>query len=347
MMKTKTLLLSAFFALITSAVCAQNICYNLQRIWGDGSTHCAFTSLIEYKGTYYCAFREGFSHIFNEKGEADGRIHIISSPDGGKWETAAIIAKAGFDLRDPKLSVTPKGELMVLMGCSLYKNQKLESTSTLAAFSKNGRKFSAPKQVKVSSSAAQDFAWLWRVTWHKGTGYGVSYFKAGDQNKLELLTTRDGLEYNVVKTFDIAGYPNETTVRFAADDRMLLFVRRESGNRSAMLLSAMPPYTGWKQKELGFFCGGPDAYVFPDGRTLLGGRETHIPSHPKTMIYCGNADGDFHETLILPSLDDNSYPSFLKVGDEMWITYYSCHETAKPSIFLARIPLTLFASARK
>ena len=110
-MKTKTLLLSAFFALITSAVCAQDICYNLQRIWGDGSTHCAFTSLIEYKGKYYCAFREGFSHIFNEKGEADGRIHIISSPDGDKWETAAIIAKAGFDLRDPKLSVTPKGEL--------------------------------------------------------------------------------------------------------------------------------------------------------------------------------------------------------------------------------------------
>ena len=346
-MKTNTVILSVLFVLIASTAYTQNVCYNLQRIWGDGSTHCAFTSLTEFKGTYYCAFREGFSHIFNEKGDADGRIHIISSSDGNKWETAAIIAKEGFDLRDPKLSVTPKGELMVLMGCSLYKNQKLESTSTLVAFSKNGRKYTTPKQVKVTSTAAQDFAWLWRVTWHKGTGYGVSYFKAGDQNKLELLTTKDGQEYKVIKTFDLPDYPNETTVRFAGNDRMLLFVRRESGNRSAMLLSSMPPYTNWEQKELGFFCGGPDAYVLPDGKTLLGGRETHIPSRPKTMIYCDNADGNFHEALILPSLGDNSYPSFLKVGNEIWITYYSCHETAKPSIFLAKIPLTFFSTTRE
>ena len=80
---------------------------------------------------------------------------------------------------------------------------------------------------------------------------------------------------------------------------------------------------------------------------LLGGREIHIPSRPKTMIYAGTADGNFQEMLMLPSFDDNSYPSFLKVGGEMWITYYSGHETVKPSVFLAKVPLSLFNMIRK
>lgn len=107
-MKTK-ILISIIVSLVASAVCAQDVCYSLKRIWGDGSTHCAFTSLVEHKGRYYCAFREGFSHIFNEKGEADGKIHIISSSDGDKWETETVLSRTGYDLRDPKLSVTPKG----------------------------------------------------------------------------------------------------------------------------------------------------------------------------------------------------------------------------------------------
>ena len=165
----KKILISIIVSLVASVVCAQDVCYSLKRIWGDGSTHCAFTSLVEHKGRYYCAFREGFSHIFNEKSEADGKIHIISSSDGDKWETETVLSRTGYDLRDPKLSVTPKGELMVLMGCSLYKGGKLESTSTLVSFSKNGKKFSIPQPVNISSSASQNFAWLWRVTWHKGT----------------------------------------------------------------------------------------------------------------------------------------------------------------------------------
>ena len=50
-----------------------------------------------------------------------------------------------------------------------------------------------------------DCRWLWRVTWHKGTGYGVAYFKAGDQNKLELLATKNGTEYEVMKTHTSIG----------------------------------------------------------------------------------------------------------------------------------------------
>lgn len=52
-------------------------------------------------------------------------------------------------------------------------------------------------------------------------------------------------------------------------------------------------------------------------RTLPGARGMHIPPRPMAMICCGNADGGFSETPTLPSLDDNPYPPFLKVGEEM------------------------------
>lgn len=324
----------------------QNICYSLQRIWGDGSRHCAFTSLTKYKGAYYCTFREGFNHVFNEKGEADGVLRVIRSTDGNKWENAALIEMKGYDLRDPKLSVTPEGKLMLLFARSLYKNEQYISSTTMVAFSTDGSKFSKAKEIKVPGTRATEGSWLWRVTWHKGTGYGLSYFQENDKNVIELVSTTDGVNYKLMQHLDVADNPNECTVRFTADDRMLIFMRRDGGSRSTMLLTAAAPYTDFKQIDLGFHCGGPDAIVLTDGKVLLAGRSEYVKGHAKTSIFCGTPDGGFHEVMTLPSAADTSYPSFLQVGDEVWMTYYSTHETNKPSIFLAKIPLSYFGLAR-
>lgn len=333
-------LVAAAALLLPMAAAAQRhaIGYSLQRIWGDGSRHCAFTSVIEYRGIYYCAFREGHNHIFNEKGEADGVVRVIRSADGGKWEPFALISDKGYDLRDPKLSVTPDGRLMLLYGRSLYGKGKFVSSTTMAAFAKGGGNFGKPRRIKVAGTKTTSSLWLWRVTWHGDTGYGVIYTKGDGNNILELASTTNGIDYKVVGQLDVADYPNECTVRFTADNRMLIFVRRDQGSRSTILLSAQPPYTDFKPTDLGFHCGGPDAKVLADGRILLGGRTEYVRKRPKTGIFCGKADGDFHEVMILPSAGDNSYPSFMKVGNEIWITYYSTHETNKPSIFLARVP---------
>ena len=103
---------------------SQDINYSVEKIWDNGK-HCAFTSLIKYKGNYYCSFREGESHIFDSKGEANGKVRILQSPDGNRWESVALIGKQGFDLRDPKLSITPDGRLMVIIGGSIYRNKAL------------------------------------------------------------------------------------------------------------------------------------------------------------------------------------------------------------------------------
>lgn len=333
-------------ALAFAAACAQgDICYSVRRIWGDGSRHYAFTSLLKYKGSYYCAFREGFDHIFNATGEADGTVRIIRSGDGANWTEAAAFKMEGYDLRDPKLSIAPDGRMMLQFGRAEYRDRKFVSSTTFVAFSADGSKFSKPMEVRADASAAGTDSWLWRVTWNGATGYGVN--KCGEQEKIELWTTADGVSYRVAKTFDIAGFPNEATVRFAPDGRMLVYVRRDKGDRHTLLLSATPPYTEWTQKDLGFFCGGPDAIVLPGGRVLLGGRSTFVPGHPKTTIYAGTTEGDFMEAIVLPSGGDTSYPSFLQVGGEVWISYYSAHEGGKPSIYLAKVPLRYFGLARR
>ncbi len=58
----------------------KNYSYSVDKIWSNGN-YCAFTSLVKYKGRFYCAFREGRGHIFDENGNAEGKIRIISSTD--------------------------------------------------------------------------------------------------------------------------------------------------------------------------------------------------------------------------------------------------------------------------
>jgi hypothetical protein len=89
------------------------------KIW-DRAPHNAFTDLARWNGTFYCAFREGTGHV-----SADGKIRVLKSKDADLWDPAALVALAGYDLRDAHLSVTPDNKLM-LLGAS----QARQSSST-------------------------------------------------------------------------------------------------------------------------------------------------------------------------------------------------------------------------
>ena len=59
----------------------------VDKIWDNG-THAAFTSLIKYKGRFYCSFREGYSHIFDENGKAEGKCaywNLATGRNGTRW----------------------------------------------------------------------------------------------------------------------------------------------------------------------------------------------------------------------------------------------------------------------
>ncbi len=176
--------------------------YTVGQIWSNGR-HCAFTSLIEFTGTYYCTFREGFSHIFDENGNAEGKIRILASRNGKKWESVALIGKEGYDLRDPKLSITPDGRLMVSLGGSIYRDRKLVDAHSHVMFSEDGKEFTEPVPVVMDPKVTGELNWIWRVTWHKGIGYGMSYDR---KDNISLLSTTDGIHYSLIKTVNMEGF---------------------------------------------------------------------------------------------------------------------------------------------
>ena len=314
----------------------------VQKIY-DALSHAAFTSLTKFKGRYYCSFREGWSHVFDEDGNAEGRVKILSSKDGKQWETVADIGLDSTDLRDPKLSVTPDGRLMVTIGGSVYRNRVLVRTEPQVCFSSDGKAFSEPRPIQIDPAFRGTHDWVWRITWHEGTGYGISY----RNGEAVLLKTLDGISYDGVCTLSPAsdpkeGFLNEATIRFLGDGRMAVLIRRDPGK--ALLGLAPPPFKEWSWVEEPLHVGGPD-FLVRDGSTLIvGGRSFAHPGHVKTVLYKGTIDGDLDERyVLLPSGGDTSYPGLLVEGDKLWVSYYSSEGSdGKAAIFLAKLPLSLF-----
>ena len=48
-----------------------------------------------------------------------GRLRVLVSTDGQAWTSAALVGETGIDLRDPKLSMTPDSQLIIVAGGSV------------------------------------------------------------------------------------------------------------------------------------------------------------------------------------------------------------------------------------
>lgn len=295
---------------------------SVNRIWDNG--YSAFPSIVSFRGKYYVSFREAKSHVFDENGIAAGASRIIVSEDGVHWKSAALLKREGFDLRDPKLSVTPDGRLMVTMGGSIYEDKILKGQIPHVSFSADGENFSDPVPVVFDENITDNEEWIWRVTWKGSVGYGVTYGK-----HFALLKTLDGLHYEYVTELspDTDGTPGESTIRFTKDGRMLMMIRCEGKDDSGRWGVSEYPYTDWKWSQIDFHMGGPDFIVLDDGSIVAGSRYTFPSRTNKTLVLRGDADGKFEEMFLVPSAGDTSYPGFIEVGDEIWMVYYSCHES--------------------
>ena len=121
-----------------------------RKIW-DAAPHNAFTDLTRHSDEFICVFREGSGHV-----SPDGKIRVIASKDGTNWISAALIAQTDRDLRDPKITHTPDGSLMIYAAAADRPKTPVTHQS-VATFSKKGRDWSAPIDV------ADKNIWLWRL----------------------------------------------------------------------------------------------------------------------------------------------------------------------------------------
>lgn len=312
------------------------------KIW-DNADHSAFTDLIRFNDSFYCSFREGSGHVPGDE-DVDGTVRILKSPDGKNWESVALLEKEGIDLRDPKLSITPDGRLMVIIGGSIYDKSVLEGRVPHVSFSDAlGTNFSDPEEVIVDRKIASWGDWIWRVTWHKGVGYGIDYQIGPKERRgptaMYLVKTTDGINFKAVSKIELDGFPNEATIRFDQDDRMHVLIRRETEDQLGVFAQSKAPYKKWEFQKLDIRLGGPNFIFNEENRRILGTRLYEPDVY--TAILNEVEPGKFKEVLHLPSAGDNSYPGMVLHNDELWVSYYSSHE-GKSSIYISVIPMSTF-----
>jgi len=303
------------------------------RIW-DKAPHNAFTDLIRWNGRFWCVFRQGRGHV-----STDGKIRVLVSRDADVWEPAALIALEGHDLRDPHVSITPDNRLMLVGGAAARKKDNQSApTAAFVSFSRDGIKWTKPRIVTKPGR------WLWRVTWHKGKAYGVTYGAGEDGPYIDLRVSSDGVNYrkHVAKLF-ARGRPTEVTLRFGAGDTCYALVRRDRWQNqptSAVLGVSGPDYTDWQWQDLGESFnsfGGPNFIRIPGGRWIAAGRMFDGGVHTSLTCLDVNA-GTMSKLIKLPGSGDTSYPGLVWHDEMLYVSYYSSHE-AKTGIYLAKVKI--------
>ncbi len=334
--------LIGFLTLTTNTVIAQgkSEALDIKRIWDKGG-HNGFTDIGVYKGKLYVVFREADESVPNANGAGNGKIRILSSLDGDYWETAAVIEMNGIDLRDPKISVTPKTRLLITMGGCLYEKGELKSIKTYYSYGDpDGKKFSIPEPVVLDPQIASDFNWLWRVTWYEKTGYGVVHQSHVDGNpektKAYLVKTEKANEFQLITELKIDGNPSEATVRFLSGAEMMIVARRTGDDKKGVIGTSKAPYTDWTWNKLEIELSGPNFDLIPINKVLIGARVTG-PEGPYMALLMGKKGEPFTEVMRLTSGTDTGYPGIYSIAGYVWMSYYSNHE-GKASVYYARIP---------
>lgn len=326
---------TAVAVLIVAALLAPSLCaadepsaelVEVRKIW-DAAPHNAFTDLIRFHDRWLCTFREASKH----GNSADGKIRVIGSADGQKWQSLALLESKEGDLRDPKISLTPEGQLMIDSVLAFVKPQDGVRHRSQTFFSKDGKTWEGPIK------KGDDNFWLWRSTWRDGKCYAVGYKTTTPRNErwARLYRSDDGRQWEtlVARLYD-EGEPSEATLRFRKDGTGICLLRQEAPARLGV---AKPPYDRWQWKTLNLRLGGPNFIELPDGRLLAAGR-VYQPQAHTSLLWLDADAGKLTELLKLPSGGDNSYPGLVLHDGLLWVSYYSSHE-GKTSIYLAKVRL--------
>jgi hypothetical protein len=116
----------------------------------------------------------------------------------------------------------------------------------------------------------------------------------------------------------------------------MILMRRDKGNRHALIGKAVTPFDQWTWKETGWSVGGPAVINIP-GKGVYGAGRSTIDGISRTVL--GEIDNNgFNPILSLPSGGDCSYPGIVFYAGELWMSYYSSHE-GRTGIYLSKIKL--------
>lgn len=310
-----------------------NVDYDLNCIW-DKASHCAFTSLVEFNGNFYCCFREANSHIPYRNG-GYGIIRILESSDGNEWYSVCVIEDAQYDLRDPYMSITPDNRLMLICG-------RLVIDQMDNRIIQHGKVcfFDSAQSIRDSIYEAYDISiennendlsyWLWKVKWHNGIAYGVAY---NDIDTPILVKSIDGIAFSIIT--ELPMQVNECDIDFIGND-MILVCRPKHDYDMGFVGMAAYPYNDWRYAKTKHRIHSPDILILDD-IVLVAGR-----GDIGTTIFQLN-DNIISPIKVLPSDGDFGYPGIIydRYNNNVCVSYYTTISTSK--VYFARLNKDMLA----
>jgi hypothetical protein len=341
---------SAWF-LATAAFAGDTITMRViesRMIWAE-APHNAFTDLHRQHERWYCTFREGAAHV-----SPDGAVRVLASEDGKAWRPVARLTVPWADLRDPKLTETPDGRLLVTAGALLHEAKDGTTNRSVAWTSRDGTEWDGPHQI------GEPNIWMWSCERFGDALYSYGYFKewpnkkknkdgsnkapstqTPGQHMIRLYQSRDGLAWTPVTSQSYNGrYINETAITFQKDGRMIAMTRRENGPqpRVARIGVSAPPYTEWDWKDGDHRLNGPAICALPDGRLVAGGRWKVDGKEHTRLGWVDVEKATVTPALVLPSEPETGYPSIVHHEGKLHVSYYAS-QGGKPAIYFAVVEL--------
>jgi hypothetical protein len=330
----------------SSGAPAGTLIWDATRIPDREKTRLEFPDLIRFQGDWYCAFREGEIH----GSHPSGRGRVLRSADAVEWQSVALMEWDGGDVRDPRLSVTADGQLMLNSSIKFTSGRRSGTPPNESEAEGVGRQsvtwLSSDGETWTSAYACPTGvnSWRWDVTWHGGMGYSVAY--TGKDGKGTLYRTRDGKSWRVLLSdFFPDGRGTEAALAFAPDG-MAFCLLRDGRTRGMIGVGSPPDYQQWQWKDASLdwrgdgqlrpandvwkgSVGGPKLIRLEDGRLLgvgrIDGRVTLFQVDPEKAVFTK-----------FVQLDGTSYPGLVEHEGLLWVTYGVSNASG---IFLAKLPV--------
>jgi hypothetical protein len=293
-----------------------------RRIW-ERAPHNAFTDLVRFQDRLYCVLREG-----TDAHSSDGAIRVLSSADGSQWEPAAIVRSPiqHSGLHDPKLAVTPAGELFLTAAVSVPG----DCLRSMAWRSRDGREWSSLQPV------CDTHFYPGRVAMHRGKAYVYSYGTiCGSAQTVKIGTSDDFTSFNELMKETFSGFfPYDGALAFDGDSGFCLMTR--SGSATGFLGTSKPPFTSWTWKPLDRRIANPNLLRLPKGQ-ILASVGLHDHRARTSLCMLDPVAGKLREIVELPAQGAVGAGLALE-GGHLWASFHAPHE-GKPCVFVAKIKL--------
>ena len=297
----------------TSIIVYDDIC-----VYNNG-THAAFTSLEEYKGKLYLAFREAGHHIASSSDK--GRIRVLIKSTNG-WKTDNVFGIEGVDLRDPHML---KWKDKLLLYTSGYCSELTDK---------------GWKELKKTQHDASHPLYIWKVRAFNDELYGIG-------NRYDkwpkLLKSNDGINWNVIDEYKLGGYASEADLCFIEDSLFICFrVDNPVGSNSLWGVSIYPfRYTEWRVMDVSI--ASPEMMADTSGTIYLAGREyafnrEGLEDSINVSLFSVGRGGRIkrEEVFETGQFGDKGYPSFAKYKGELYMSYYT-GKTDRTQVHLVKI----------